>query len=357
MSFLPSNSTDLERTLEEAMDEKAIIRPAMLAIKGVKYARPLNPTVAPWLILEYGLGPISQFFDNPEDLIDEGRPWQKIRGTRAAIQTSFSWIGYDTIQVQDQVPNRRRWHLYQVNMGELPGLDEETRLANAEYLAGMSDSARNYFWRGFYGYDVRVHVWGKSSYGKSIWGDSSGVRLNGGMVKWSHGRQDTVPIAPTVDDYDELGIDYTTGQHIPWSTPLPWSAPGLTWRGISSAAKLKAWDLAVRDAYLGLYDVGGQPIGYIKNLVPAVSTPVSEDIDLAYDIRTGFEEAPGAVVKSISLIFGGQNKAGVQPYKRFVLPSQIEFPSGEIRVGSYAVDLTMQHTIREFFNVVIHIED
>ncbi len=206
VSLLPSNSTAFELALEEATDIASEIGPAIDAIHGLKYARPLNITVAPWLVNEYGLGPISDFFDTVEGLIDEGRVWQRLRGTPQAISTSLSWIDYDDIDIQDQVRGRRRWHLYQIQMGELPGVDEFQRLTNAEYLAGLSDPARSYFWRGYFGYDVRGHVYGRSRWGRSIWGDSSGVRIAGGKVKWSHGRTHELEATGTQDDIENLGI-------------------------------------------------------------------------------------------------------------------------------------------------------
>jgi len=62
-TVLPSDSTTVfERTVEQATDFIDEIAPAIASIAGIKYARPLNVTVAPWLVYEYGLGPISGFF-------------------------------------------------------------------------------------------------------------------------------------------------------------------------------------------------------------------------------------------------------------------------------------------------------
>lgn len=206
-TVLPSDSTTVfEYTVEQATDIVDEIAPAIQEIHGIKYARPLNVTFAPWLVYEYGLGPISQFFGTAEDTIDEGRPWQRLRGTPAAVTTALGWLDYDAIDIEDQLRGRRRWHLYQMDMGELPGADEVNRLMNAEYLAGLSDPARSYFWRGYHGYDVRGHVHGRSRWGRSMWGDSSGVRLPGGKTKWSHGRSHTAAASGDETDIENLGI-------------------------------------------------------------------------------------------------------------------------------------------------------
>lgn len=348
-SLLPSNSTAFELALEEATDIASEIGPSIDAIHGLKYARPLNITVAPWLVNEYGLGPISDFFDTVEDLIDEGRVWQRLRGTPQAITTSLSWIDYDDIEIQDQVRGRRRWHLYQIQMGELPGVDEIQRLTNAEYLAGLSDPARSFFWRGYYGYDVRGHVYGRSRWGRSIWGDSSGVRIAGGKVKWSHGRTHEVDADAEAGVAAALGVEFTDGDDVTWLGSLTWAAPGLTWGGVTDARVLKSWLMMQKSAHIGLYDADGDPIGYAR-VVRAVQDITDygdgeDTVVLAYDATIGFGVASGEVA-SAAVVFGGIAQ-GVAPFKTWLDPDQIDFPDGEVRVGESPISFTFLETVRE----------
>jgi hypothetical protein len=376
MSLLPPSSTDFEIAVEAAMDEFDIIAPALDTIKGVKYARPLNPTVAPWLVQEYGLGPISPYFGpggttaltdgstflttidgtallvstTVEVLIDEGRAWQRIRGTPEAITRALRWITYYNVSIEDQAVGRRRWHLYQINMGELPLPDEGQRLADAEYLAGISDPARSIFSRGYYGYDVRVHVWGRSSYGRSIWGDSSGVTLPPGATKWSYGRQHVVDIQADADDRVVLDINFGNGDDVSWDEEFAWDTPGIAWSGVYDAAAARSWVVTHRDAYFAFYGEGGSVIGYVKIMMPATVVFGAQTI-VSYDVRTGFGDGAGSSVQTGSLVYGARTKAGVKPYKRWLLPSEVEFPDGEIRVGEPAFDFSLMKTVREFCTV------
>lgn len=376
MSLLPGNSTPFELAAEQAMDEFDVIAPALDGIRGVKYARPLNPTVAPWLVEEYGLGQISPYFGSDgtvplsdgssllttedgtvlvvgtsiEVLIDEGRRWQKIRGTPDAIATALGWIQYYDVVIEDQAIGRRRWHLYQINMGELPLPDEEQRLADAEYLAGISDPARSIFSRGYFGYDVRVLVWGRRRWGRSIWGDSSGVFLPPGETKWSHGRAHEISLPIDQGDLDALGIDFNNGDDISWDQGLSWDTEGTTWAGVVDAYALRAWVILHSDAYLGLFDVSGSPIGYIK-ILTTPETDVTTGTVIRYDARTSFGDGGGQSVASAGLVFGGVNGPSVKPFKRWLEPDEIAFPSGQVVIGPTPVSFDLMKTVREFFTV------
>lgn len=357
MSFLPPNSTKFEIAAEEAMSEREFIAPALEAIAGIKYARPIPAGFGPWLVNEYGLSPITGYFDTVEHQIDYGRAWQRIRGTPDAVKMALGWTGYDNVTILDQVTGRRLWTLYQANMGELPLSDEDRRLYDAEYLAGLSDPARALFWRGFYGYDVRGHVWGRSRLGRSLWGTSSGVRINDGKTIWSHGRTTSIQVPATPEFRDALGFTYTTGEDITWDGEATWDTEGLTWNGIESAAETISGLIESLDVYLGLFDEDGDPIAYVRCLTAPSKTRSGSVVTLHYDIRTGFGDGAGSAVRSVSLIFGGRAAPGVKPFQRYLLPNQITFPDEEIRLGDIDVTIDMKKTIREFFAVGLLIED
>ena len=157
---------------------------------------------------------------------------------------------------------RRMWHRYQVAMGEVPsGADEDPRLYDAEYLAGLSDPARAIFWRGFAGYDIRALDYGNSPWGGAIWGNDSGVRMPDGETLWSHGESYEVAVSLTAAQRAELSADVTTGSSIGWD-PIPWSTPGVSWYGVTDPKAYKAFLLARLPTYLGFFDAGGAPIGY-----------------------------------------------------------------------------------------------
>lgn len=350
-SLLPANATPFERSLEAAGDYAPWIAPAVAEIHGIKYARPLNPTVAPYLVQEYGLAPISGFFDTVEELIDSGRAWQRRRGTPSAITTALGWIGYDAIHLEDQAPRRRRWHLYQIGMGEVPGADEDRRLADAEYLADLSDPARSEFFRGWHGYDVRAMRWGSGRYGRTMWGDSSGVRINGGSVKWSHGRHHAIALSAVIADWAYLGwtdeLADLVSASMTWSPVLSWSTPMLYWSGAAAEQAVKTWLLLQRPAHLVFRDAADQLIGYAR----VIRKPLDNSADAGaasaiYEIRTTFGQAAGRTAASVGLIYDLDSRDGVKPFKSWLSPEEVHTDSG-FEVGRTTWAHEFQKTVRE----------
>lgn len=355
--LLPGNRTVIEEALAVSTDPAPGLLVNIEALRGFRYQRPLIASVAPWLVQEYGLGPISQFFDTVEALIDEGRPWQRLRGTPAAIATALGWIGYGAISLEDQLQRRRRWHLYQIGMGKLPGAAELTTLNNAEYLAGLSDPARSEFFRGWHGYDVRGLTWGNSRYGRALWGDASGVRLTGGKVKWSHGRSHTIVASAVISDWSIFGLDpaLETGDGA-WSNTLAWSTPGLGWGGIADVRALKTWLLLQKSAHIGFYDAGGAPIGFARVIrEPKDVSGASPSIKLAFEVQTRFGDGAGATAASVAVVLDLPVVDGVKPYAAWLKPADVDLTTSPIRLGETAWAHTFQKTVRELITITLTI--
>ncbi|MBP1852116.1 phage tail protein [Rhizobium halophytocola] len=358
-TLLPQNATELERALEAAVAPEELLGPALLAIHGLKYARPLNASVAPWLVQEYGLGVVADYFDSVEVLIDQARAWQRIRGTPDAIGKSLAWIGYDLDAVEDQVLGRRRWHLYQLGMGQLPGDNEARRLEDAEYLSDLSDPARSQFFRGYYGYDVRALSWGNSRFGGSLWGDSSGVRMNGGSVKWSHGREHTLELVGSVDDWSYFGwtdelADMAAASGT-WSETLAWNTPMLYWSGTAFEATVKTWLLMQRQAYVAFYDAAGSPIGFARVIRAPLEGMAPEGIvapSVAYQVRTGFGDGAGATAASIGVVYDLRLRDGVKPFKAWLTPDDVVTGPG-VDAGPNPWAHTFQQTVRETLTLTL----
>lgn len=356
-SIRAPNSTLLELALEETFDLDGIIGPALETARAIMYQRPIVEGFQTALTFEYGLGIIDEFFETTEDLIDAGRPWLKIRGTPLAITWALGWIGYDDITIEHQVRGRRRWHLYQIGMGELPGPTEVERLTNAEYLAGVSDRARSLFWRGYFGYDVRGLVWGRKRWGRSIWGDSSGVRLPGGYTKWSFGRTWEISATAAVGDDILLGVDYEDGDPLSWPEGMTWSTPGISWAGVTDAAALKAWLMAQKSTHVAVYDGDDEVLGYAKVLRPIVDrtdggTPAGK-AEVEYEVSILPGKASG-VVASVALVFGGSVISG-KPFRPWLNPDEIEFPGGAIVVAKTELDFNLLLTVRESIFITLTI--
>lgn len=344
-ALLPVTSGVFEKAVAETVEKPADIGNAVTDLHGLKYIRPLNITVSPWLLVEYGLGGISKYFDTYEDLIDTGRVWQRLRGTAEALSTALSWLIYPDIQLEDSRKNRRRWHLYQVDMGAVPAAAQEAEvLTDAEYLADLSDPARSVFFRGFSGYNVRGLEFSNFKFGKSLWGDSSGRRLPGGSVKWSHGRVFNKTGVTTGQDWSAIGLGFANGDPIGWNDGFSWSTPGLTWGGIADAAALRTYLLQPMKAYIGFFDAAGAPIGYALVVENVLQSGIH---GLQYRIRTGFGDGYQKTTATMAIVLGGQSAAGIPLYKKWLEPDEITFPDAEFRFGATAFIHTFMATMRD----------
>ncbi len=361
VSLLPSKSTDFEKALEAACDVVDTLGPSIAEIAGIKFHRPLNQTVSPSLVIEYGLGPIAEFFTAIEALIDQGRPWQAIRGTPQAKHLALAWIGYGAISIEDQNAGRRRWHLQTIDMGKLPtAATEDELLANAEYLAGLSNRARTVFFRGFHGYDVRALSFSDSEWGNAIWGDDSGVRINDGEVKWSHGREHA--ISGTVDPqvYVGLGLDFQNGDSLTWNTPhLTWNTPGLTWDAVIDADAARAWYLARQPIYFSVRDGDGEAIGYAR-CFDIEDITGSADFDdgaryLSLAAVIPFGSAPNRTAAAVAIVIGAAVAVGSKPAKRWFEPAELTFPGGEIELLVAPLEIDLMKTCRELITAAMEI--
>lgn len=358
--LLPTNATPLEIAFSETGDVYDRIDAAgMAGMRSFKYS---NTPAAfyPFLVYEYGLGPISRFFDTYADLIAAGIDWQRLRGTPDATAAALAWIGYDAIALEDSYAARRFWTRYQIGMGELPpDGEEDPYLYDAEYLAGLSDPSRSVFFRGWHGYDVRSLEWGDLAWGDSIWGDDSGVRMPNGQTKWSHGRTYDVSVALTVDQKAALSLNYTNGDPVTWDA-LPWEAPGRTWDQITDAAALHAWLIGRMGAYVGFYDDAYQPIGYRRAIhakdVTADHAPTSSSF-VEVLCRTDFGEGFGSTAAYCRVLFHARPTDLTKPGRLWLEPGEIEidpdYDPTDTQTDFIALPIVFGRTIREEVTITV----
>ncbi|RWC91851.1 MAG: hypothetical protein EOS72_03045 [Mesorhizobium sp.] len=359
--LLPANSTRLERAISESLGYLEQLGAAADSVRGFKFRRPLNPSIAPWLVAEYGLGPISAYFNGVEALISAGIPWQRIRGTPLAIVQALGWIGYDTTTLEDHNSRRLKWNRYQVGMGKVPAVELPV-LRDAEYLAGLSDPARSVFSRGWHGYDFRTLEWSQGKWGNAIWGDDSGVRVDGGTVKWSHGEELSGTITAGPSERVALGVDVHQGDPVSWGD-FPWTTPGLTWNGVADVVALKTFLMLRLPVYVGFYDEAGMSIGYRRPIaVSDVTTdhPGSgESIFVEVECRTGFGDGEGRAAASCALVFRAHPADLTKPGKLWLEPDEIEFEDGfdptDMKVGSVPADFLFRRTVRHHATLTLEI--
>lgn len=351
--LLPSNATPFERGMSLGYDREDLYAPTIESLRTLKIIdRPSH--FLQWLIMEYGLGEISRFFASGGDCIDTGIPWQRIKGTRAAIREALSWIDYDNIAFEDEVKRRRQWHRYQIDMNQVP-LVEDPILYDAEYLATVSQPARSYFFRGFEVWDVRPLEFGWMRFSKSMWGDSSGVRMPGGTVKWSHGVNYEVHTLADPFLKDELGVNISSLDEVQWES-MPWNSLGLSWDGVNDVRALKRTVMLSKTSYLGFYDANDAIIGYhrFKHVIDVTdeNTPADNAV-IHFCCRMDFGVAFGATAESVAVHIDAQPAPGVKPGKRWLEPGELVFDPALV-TELIPLHIQFRRTVRE--HVQIHLE-
>ncbi|RWM29402.1 phage tail protein [Mesorhizobium sp.] len=265
LHLLPGNATPLERAVSESVDRTPELVPGADELRGFKFA-PVLRSILPWLVVEYGLGGISQYLPDLASVIEYGLRWQRVKGTPQGVAESLTWVGYAFSTFYEAPLRRTRWHLYELEIDRFR--DSEDDLGTIEAVVRMSDPVRSEFYRAWNGYNVRELDWAYTQWGGAIWGDNSGIFLHAGGVKWSFGRTfDAGQHDLTEAELTALGawIEPVEGGSISWG-PFPWNTPGLKWVSDAalSRAQIIATALLAKTCWIGIYRQDGSPIGFRK---------------------------------------------------------------------------------------------
>lgn len=372
--LLPGNSTALERAVSEAADRIDVLTPGIAELRSFKYDTP-QASILPWLIVEYGLGPISPYLPDEASVIAYGIRWQRLKGTPEGISEALSWIGYAFDAIYEMPPRRRRWHLFEIELDRFR--DSETDLDRIEAVGRLTQPARSLFWRGYREHNVREADWSHTRWGHAIWSDCSGVRLHDGGVKWSFGRT-FEPVGGshslTEAELTEAGAwiePADEGGSIGWGA-FPWTTPDLKWTsdGATTRAGLIATTLLGKSCWIGLYDEDGEPIGFRR---ARAYHPVVQQIGGYYragansyvagpagariyvEAMTGFGEGEGGEPRSWKIILGAELPDGQPAGKQWLEGADL---AGGSTVGSFAIapGILLNKTTRERFRAILKIE-
>ena len=202
LGLLPPNATALEHAVSEALDRLPELGAGAANVHNFKFAE--IPSVVPHLIVEYGLGEVAAYLPNPNEAIARGIPWQRLRGTPAALVEGFSWIG-ETISVHEEPNWTMAWWWFQVEFSQ-PLI--EPLLTAAAAIGDISKPLRSRFARGFWLYDMRALRSSEGDLsGEFLLGDWSGVTYGTLDPVWSFGRE-TGAIQPAgPDDLNDVWDD------------------------------------------------------------------------------------------------------------------------------------------------------
>jgi hypothetical protein len=139
--ILPPNATALEKAVDQAI-------PAWDGLADA-FAPPSQgdaPAFLPWLAAEWGIAQFDRYFDDVPQLVEQGLPWLRERGTAAALLRALHWLGYDQARLDED----GAWlHL---DLGRVVG---DADLLPVAHVVRASLPAHVRFYRVFHGHDLR----------------------------------------------------------------------------------------------------------------------------------------------------------------------------------------------------------
>jgi len=372
LHLLPPSSTPFEKALAETLDPTPDVAPGIVELHSFKLDTP-QPSILPWLVVEYGLGTISQYLPDLASVIEYGLRWQRVKGTPQGIAEALSWVGYAFDAVYEYPTRRTRWHLYELEMDR--HRDSEGDLGTIEAVVRLSDPVRSEFFRAYHGYNVREVDWGHTRWGHAIWGDVSGVRLHPDGAKWSYGRTFEPPNGRhelTQAELEAAGawVPSVEDGGIKWGA-FPWTTPGLSWvsAGAETRFNVIATTLLAKACWIGIYRQDGTAIGFRKARVfravapqfggyyragsatYIASAPAGSSIYV--EALTNFGEGDGETAHSWSITLGGSPPPGTKSGKMWLAGNAI---TGGSVVGGFAISPALfGKTSRERFRTILKI--
>lgn len=338
--LLPANATPIMVAAVQAADPTARMLPAIEFIRAWKHNSPPE-ALLPFLVDEYGLGPLSPYLPNLNDLISDGVQWQRIRGTPAAVAMGLGFIGHAGT-IEENPTQRRWWNAFALALASIP---PESDLNRIEGIASLSVPLRSDFRRGYRGYDVRGFEAGRSRLGQAILETDSGLQLRAGGPLWSFGRAHEAMAALDADALQALGV------WLPETGPIGWGdftaaeadfPADALWQDVRGRVMLRR--IVKRRAHLRL----SGPDGIAGHVL---AQAVIDGNRIKISARSPFDTGTGAVT-SAALVFDGVPSAADKPGKAWLGPSGL---SGGVvvplSVPSFPIQMT--RTLRELFNIEV----
>lgn len=363
LCLLPPNATAFETALSLTTDPIPRLGSAIAAIVGAKYRAPHAPALLAWLIAEYGLSEISQFFVDDEAQLLEGVAWSRVRGTPAALARGLSWTGYGASL--DEAPVRwARWNLFELALDRLR--DQETPdLARIEAIANLSAPVRSRFFRGCHGWDVRAAETGWAQLSHTQIASPSGVHVGESEALWSFGRVHDGEHIMTQADLEAAGVWIAPSDTaFSWEQAnFSWTDAAFSWGQVIAAvrASVMAARLAALSCWVEFRDQAGSVTGLARArachlVLPdpagtynvagqhyAVAQPGATQIYV--EALTGFGEGAGSHAVECALRMGAAPVDADHPGVRWLDAADCIRPLAA--VATRAVSILFGTTVRE----------
>jgi hypothetical protein len=371
--LLPINSTAWERAVADAAGYRPAIEEAVPNVKRAKLiVRP--PAFLPFLHYEYGLRELAIYLPNPYELIDQGRAWQELRGTKPAIDLGLSWLGYEA-ELEENPTERNFWNAFSLIFTELPANDDPL-LERIEGIASLSVPMRSKFRRGVHGYDVRALEGEYSRLDNAMLDWSSGIKATLGTrhfpegAIWSFGRTHEIDHLYTETEGAALGnwLEPVEGDPLAWvEMTYPWIDATFPWAAsaeVQRRALLAGW-FAARPIYLALRDIEGATIGYRRcRAVRPVNAsfggaysfagtdyePTPGGSRLYVEAMTDFENADAVDVAEVALLVDPDRAEGVPPGRLWLQPGDL---SGGVEFAVTDISVPLRKTVRDRFKFLV----
>ena len=359
-ALLPPQATRFEIALSETMDRTPELLPGLAALRDLKDTPPAS--AVPFLIREYGLEEIVEFFPIAAQAVTPGIKWRRLIGTPEAVRMALVWIGYRAA-IEDQWVGRRRWHTFQFQFPELPGADAPD-LARVAKIADISTPFRSRFRRGVFGYDVGALDADTGRLDGAMLDRESGHALADGGPLWSFGRTHRVDHTYTEADGLALGnwIEPTGGAPLTWNDmAFPWEAANFPWEaeGETTRRRVLAGWFAGRTMHMRLADSTGTVIGYRRcrasqpvrakaggpyTFGNEAFEPAQGGETLYVEAQTDFGLPSGTTATSAALVVDAALAPGVPPGRLWLAPNDLI--GGDV-FAERPVSIPLRPTVRD----------
>lgn len=365
--LLPTNATEWEKALADAMPVSAVAVSAVNAMRRVKYQSP-RPSMLPFLVWEYGLGELTPYVPNLYNLIDQGVRWQRLRGSVSAVAIGLAWIGY-AATIEEEWTGRTWWNSFQLRFPELPAQDSPD-LERIEGITALSVPKRSQLRRGVYLFDVDAAQADHTRLDDSYLDFESGIAVTQAGTLWSFGR--VHEYSHTLTEAEGLAIgnwlEPVEAGGLKWvDLTVPWVDAHYKWAENPAALRrsvMAGWFVG-KSLWLRLATAAGDVIGFRRcravwavqqqlegaySIEGASYEPVSGGQLLYAEAMTEFEDADGVTCAGIDLVAGGELAAGVKPGRLWLDPG--ELLGGEL-FASQVVSIPLRQTVREQFKFLV----
>ncbi|WP_190323108.1 phage tail protein [Candidatus Tokpelaia sp.] len=361
--LLPANSTRWEICLADACAFSPVVHQSISALTRLKFIdRPIS--ILPYLLDEYGLQVLIPYIPNLYDLLDKAVPWQRSRGTIAAVQTGLSWLGY-AAEYRPTAPSRNWWNAYSLIFIQIPA---PTDLERIEGIVSLSECLRSDFRRGAGTYDVPAFEGDETKIDNAILDSDSGIALR--QTVWSFGRcheyehmlteAEGVALGNWIEP-NNTGIKWVDA-HFFWSTAeYPWAD-----YNESQRAQIMTQWFDRRQAWL-CFRAGDIIIGYracracaaalngAYNAFQSAFEPALQSSCVYIEAMTGFGDVQSSIstpADNIALIFSAKLAPSVPAGRLWLAPGEL---LEGVEIAKKPIEAVLRRSVREQIKIILKV--